>query len=351
MGSVSTGMRRLAAALTTVLLAIAMLGVHLPSASAASWFDDSKWFRSTPAFNTKLICIYTCQLYTLAMSGIAWQGPEGRETEIPKVGERFYIRVYSAVVFPFNVQDSYQMRVLLPTGVTPDIRSDTDVLCAITDTANNTTRSMPGSECQDPVQNGVYQQFPAVALSQGEVAWFFFPVKATRAMSDETAFGVSSDLISNPQNALPDPLWSSMPISVAPAPVAPAPAPTPGPTTPAPTTPGPTTPAPGGSESGGPGQGGPPPGLGVAPTLTGVKASTRNGRVILVWKKASLPVSRYLVQVKRKGKWVKAGKAAGSAKRFSWSKAKRGKRYVFRIAAVTPSGIGPWSSSVRVKVK
>ena len=169
-----------------------------------------------------MICIYTCQLYVGDVRGSSWQGPEGRETQLPKVGASGStsgsIRRSFSLQCPGQLPDADSA----PHRRDPDIRSDTDVLCAITDTSNNTVRNMPGSECQDPVQNGVYQQFPGVALSQGEVAWFFFPVKATRAMTDETAFGVSTDLITNPQNALPDPLWSSMPISVTPAPVTPA---------------------------------------------------------------------------------------------------------------------------------
>ena len=210
----------------------------------------------------------------------------------------------------------------------------------------------------DVARNGVYQQFPGVALSQGEVAWFFFPVKATRAMTDETAFGVSTDLITNPQNALPDPLWSSMPISVTPAPVTPGPGPAPGPgpgPAPAPgpgpgpaPAPGPS-PAPGGGSPGQPGNPQTVPGAAAPPA--GVKASAKSGKVILKWNKSTGAVGGYLIQVLNKGKWVKAGKVAASAKKFAWSKAKRGKRYKFRVAVVTPSGIGPWSSPVRVKVK
>ena len=66
---------RLPAALTAVVLTVALLGLNMPSASAASWFDDSKWFRSTPSFNTKMICIYTCQIYTLGHVRYRLAGP------------------------------------------------------------------------------------------------------------------------------------------------------------------------------------------------------------------------------------------------------------------------------------
>jgi hypothetical protein len=329
-----------------------MLGLHMPTASAASWFDDSQWFRSTPSFNTRMVCDGYCVIYTLAMSDIAWQGPQGRETQIPKVGERFYIRVRTSVVFPYNVTDGYRMRVLLPAGVVPDIRSNDDVLCAITDVHYNDKRAMPANECQDPVQDGLYQRFPAVTLDRAEIAWFFFPVKATMSMTDATGLGVESDLVSNPWTALPDPLWSSMKLTVAPAPPAPQPpAPTPpapsqpAPSQPAPTKPAPTKPAATPAQPGDPGPSSPPP------AKVGVSASSARGVVVVSWQQPASAVTRYEIGVLRKGKWVKAGKASGTAKAFRWRKGKPGKVYRLRVRAVGSTAPGPWSKPVRIRVK
>jgi hypothetical protein len=73
--------------------------------------------------------------------------------------------------------------------------------------------------------------------------------------------------------------------------------------------------------------------------------------VVLKWNKSTAAVTGYLIQVLNKGKWVKAGKVAASAKKFAWSRAKSGKRYKFRVAVITPAGLGPWSAPIRVRVK
>ncbi len=197
-----------------LLSAMAALGLAMgsaagaPAAQAAPLFDQSQWVQGTPGWNSKLICIYTCQTYTIVMNNVSFQGPIGNISAVPKVGERFYLHVYTAVVGPASL-DSYRMQLLLPEGLKTDIRSDTDVVCAITDSDWNPTRTIGPAECQDPVKVGVYEQFPAVALNEGEAISFTVPVVADRTFNQSTTIGLVSDLVTNPSGLLPDPLWAT----------------------------------------------------------------------------------------------------------------------------------------------
>ena len=62
---------------------------------------------------------------------------------------------------------------------------------------------------------------PGVALSQGSRV--VLPGEGDTGHDRRDGLRSPTDLITNPQNALPDPLWSSMPISVTLAPVTPGP--------------------------------------------------------------------------------------------------------------------------------
>lgn len=189
-----------------------------PTLNPTAPFDESQWKQGSLHFNTVFLCIYTCQSYTVAMARVDYQGKPDTHLLTPRVGERFYVHVLTAVVAPFSVSDTYQMQVLLPNGLTPSIQSDTDVQCAITNTSNVQTRLMSASECQDPVQFGLYRQFPPVALAEGEVAHFFFPVVASKAFNGGTdIIQLVANPISNPQTALPDPLVSNNEVFVLPA--------------------------------------------------------------------------------------------------------------------------------------
>lgn len=147
---------------------------------------------------------------------------------MPKVGERFYLHAYTGVIYPFTLNDSYKMSLLLPEGLQVDIRTPNDVQCAITDTSFNQVRLMGPSECQDPVRVGVYDEFPPVYLTEGEVANFFIPVVATRTFNQNAEIGLVADLMTNPAAVLPDPLYATnkkLVVDPAPAGVPQAPAP------------------------------------------------------------------------------------------------------------------------------
>ena len=141
------------------------------------------------------------------------QGPIGNENAVPKVGERFYIHVWTAALdSPFDViTDNYQMKLLLPAGLRADIRTNDDVGCFVSFPNGAFKRYMASNECQDPVKVGVYQQFPAVALGEGETANFWVPVVADRVFTknpDTDTIGLVSSY-SQPSGALPNPLYAT----------------------------------------------------------------------------------------------------------------------------------------------
>ena len=204
--------KRILIVTVATLVAFAIPIVEAPHASAAPIVDPSQWRAGDLSFNTRQYCDGFCLIYTLAMNNVDVQRPQGNPNGYPRVGERFYVHIHTAVVFPLPVDDSYRMDVLLPDGLRMDVRSDTDVMCTITDTAFNDWRSMGPGECLDPVKVGVYWRFPAVALTNNEVANFFFPVVADRTFAagdGQQEIGLVSDLIGNPWTALPDPLYAT----------------------------------------------------------------------------------------------------------------------------------------------
>ena len=126
--------RSLTAAGAVLALATAPIVTALP-AHAAPIVNESQWVQGNLGFNTYFYCMdyLNCFNYSMVGAKVNRWGPIGNESATPRVGERFYIHAYTAIISPFTLNDSYKMRLLLPTGLTPDIRSNTDVQCAITD--------------------------------------------------------------------------------------------------------------------------------------------------------------------------------------------------------------------------
>ncbi len=212
--------RSLTAAGAVLILVTAPI-VTAPSAHASPIVDESQWVQGNLGFNTYFTCIYTCQSYMMVSAKVNRWGPIGNESATPRVGERFYLHSYTAIISPFTLNDSYKMRLLLPTGLTPDVRSDTDVQCAITDLSFNVSRQIGPAECQDPVKVGVQWEFPNVSLSQGEAVSFFVPVVADRTFDGSQKIQLTSDAVNNPYTLLPDPVLSEVNVVVNPAPPAP----------------------------------------------------------------------------------------------------------------------------------
>ncbi len=161
--------RTVAAGLAAAAIAIGTVSAGQPA--TALTINNYGWVQGQYSQNSKMYCDGFCFVYSTAMNNVNFQGPIGNETAVPKVGERFYIHVWTAALdSPFDViSDNYQMQLLLPAGLRPDIRTNDDVGCFVSfpDGSFKRYAIVAPYECQDPVKVGVYQQFPAVALGEG----------------------------------------------------------------------------------------------------------------------------------------------------------------------------------------
>lgn len=299
-------------------------------------FDDALWTKGTTGFNSKMNCLapLNCFIYTVMMNDVSVRGPETAPTARPKVGERFYVRTELALINgPWSPVDTYRTKVILPSGVTPSITAPDDVICAVTWT-NDASVRLPGpSECQDPVQVGVEWVFPAVSLDEstsGQVAQFWFPVVANRPISGDI-IQVTGAAVTNPLTLLPNPIVAEVPLYVdAASQGAPAP-PTP-----------PAAPVPSGTGS-------------TTTPLTGIVAQpVTGGGLGVTWPAATAPgVTGYRVQARlmRTTRWITIGTTKGTVTRLRWKRARRGKRYQVRVAAVIDGTVGAWSQPITLTAK
>lgn len=205
--------RAVAAGIAAAALTAGTVAAVQPA--SALTINNYGWIEGTVGFNQKQYCLdlLNCYSYSTAMNNVNFQGPIGNENAVPKVGERFYIHVWTAALdSPFDViTDNYQMKLLLPAGLRADIRTNDDVGCFVSFPNGAFKRYMASNECQDPVKVGVYQQFPAVALGEGETANFWVPVVADRVFTknpDTDTIGLVSSY-SQPSGALPNPLYAT----------------------------------------------------------------------------------------------------------------------------------------------
>ena len=87
--------------------------------------------------------------------------------------------------------------------------------------------------------------------------------------------------------------------------------------------------------------------------VTGLKAVAKRAKVVLTWRPATangLAVSGYRLTYKLKGtSWKSLTNRTGT--KFVWRKAKAGKVYYFRVAAVNAKGVGPQSTAVKVQAR
>lgn len=206
----------------TGLGALGLVAGSLTVAPPASAVDNVGWNIGPESITSKRFCLdlLNCFDYAPTLARVNFQGPMDSPTGANVAGKRFYLHVMTATLdSPWNIVDSYRMSLLLPEGLKVDIRSNTDVECLLSDLSFNFKRFMTPAECQDPVKSGVYDVFPAVSLSEGEIASFFVPVIADRQLTNPT-IGLVSDLVNNPVTLLPDPMYATnKALVVGPAPV------------------------------------------------------------------------------------------------------------------------------------
>jgi|GEM_PF-3889403 len=188
-----------------------ILGASTTPAAAGPDFTPSHWRDGPPVANYHLVCNGFCINYSAVFAQVSYQGPEAAPTALPKVGQRFYLHLQTAVVYPTTLNDRYQMRLLLPAGMSTAIRSNTDVGCNISDgSTGNFKRYMADFECLDPIKVGLYDQFPFVSVANGEVANFWVPVVSSRKLTGSDSIGMVSSFQSNPLSLLPSPLYATV---------------------------------------------------------------------------------------------------------------------------------------------
>lgn len=312
-------------------IALALMATTVASATQPlAPFDQATWTKGSIGFNQKLNCLslLNCFSYTVMWNTVSVRGPEGNFAARPKVGERFYVRTEMAILNnPFDPIDSYKTRVLLPDGVAPAVTASDDVICAITNTSNVSVRLPGPSECQDPVQMGVMWEFPAVSLNEDNVSQVWFPVVATKPV-DGAVIQMTGQAMTNPLTLLPNPVLSQLALYVDPAtPTAPA----------AP----PSTPVSRGTGS-------------ATTPLTGVVAAPGTGGLGISWPAATAPgVTGYRVQARivKTTRWITVGTTTRAVTKIRWKKAKRGKRYQVRVAAIIGGVVGAWSKPVTVTAR
>lgn len=206
--------------LTAFLAALAALALVAPTAHANAdpLVSESQWHRGSVGFNSFLASVNPWQNGPPA-------GPltfrKSSATVYPRVGQRFYLHSYVADIYPTSAFDGerHRMELLLPAGLVVDIRSVNDVVCTITDSSFNYLRDMAPGECADPIRSGIMWRVPPVLLNKGETANYWIPVRATRAMTAGAAdnLQMTSTMIPNRSNLLPNPVLSQLRLRVNPA--------------------------------------------------------------------------------------------------------------------------------------
>ena len=219
---------RLLAATAVIVSALVAPGGSVPTALAgpSSFHNGTQW----TGLSLSNISAYTQSgfQYPVYYMGVEWQGKSTTPLIAPSVGDVFYVHIYTEVSNWWSA--TYQMRVLMPSGLQLVSPTPTNnVYCEISNLNNVETRLM--SECAAPYMSGGYAMFPAVSSGINERIHFWFPVKATQAMS-----GTAGDMqVGSIQTNAPAQSWPNPPLATTRLWVvsSPSPPPLPPPTAPA----------------------------------------------------------------------------------------------------------------------
>ena len=167
-------MKKLSLSLLTAAVASAgLLAPAVAGASTASWNDG---FQDE---DTIIDCI-TSRPSVGVSANIGWSSPSG---QVPKIGEKFYIRGYAGLVgLPCSGKVAVIPELLAPAGIE---YLDEDVQWDVYHTGDQPVFASGGLDF-DYGQNGGYLMAPTgtsgFTLRQGDIVEFRFPVKATREL-------------------------------------------------------------------------------------------------------------------------------------------------------------------------
>ncbi|WP_299926333.1 Ig-like domain-containing protein [uncultured Nocardioides sp.] len=166
-------MKKLAMSIATTAVAAGLIAPGPAGATAAAWNDG---FQDQ---DTIIDCI-TSTTSVGVSANIGWSSPSG---QVPKVGEKFYIRGYAGLVgLPCSGKVAILPELLAPTGVE---YVDEDVQWDVYHTGEQPSFASGGLDF-DHGANGGYLMAPAgteaFTLRQGDIVEFRFPVRATREL-------------------------------------------------------------------------------------------------------------------------------------------------------------------------
>jgi hypothetical protein len=219
--------RRVVVALSIVATMLSgVLATASPSAAAAPVFNfyDTTWRHGYSSF-VNSTCGTDYYGYSIPcvvfMSRVDVHLANGAT---PKVGQTFMLHLDAAIVAPITLDESIQMRLIMPTGLQPAITTANPLKCIIADISTNT--AIANAPC-GLSKSGIVWQLPSVHLSKGMEVDYFVPVIATKTFAGTAKqdcmsaavihLGVclqsTATIASN--SYLPNPMVSAVPLTVA----------------------------------------------------------------------------------------------------------------------------------------
>ena len=163
----------LLAVLATTVALLGLLAPSSPAHAAAEWQDGKS------DADTIVDCI-TGLPSTGVSANVGWFSPDG---EVPKVGEKFYLRGYIGLVsLPCSGKVAVLPEILVPRGVE---FVDEDVRWDLTEAGDDQVLGTGDLAFDNGVNGGILignADFSPFTLRQGDILEFQFPVRATREL-------------------------------------------------------------------------------------------------------------------------------------------------------------------------
>lgn len=215
------GLGRIGLAAIVLAASLTVAVAPRPAAAApvepANAYEDEGWRIGSVGFYQLSSTIGgTTYWYTHMMNRASYQGPPSAPLRAPRVGEVFYLRLDTTMVFDgFGNWMQYQMDLSLPDGLVPAVSETYPLYCGIIDISGEQTvfkREYPGCMAQ---RFGIYYRFTTVDIYEDEGAMIWVPVTATVPLSGATVQLLSSRTAGD-VNPPVNPLLSQLEVTVDP---------------------------------------------------------------------------------------------------------------------------------------
>jgi hypothetical protein len=180
--------------LAAIVLAASLTVAAAPSPAGAApvepanAYEDEGWrIGSVGFYQLSVTSGGLTYFYTHMMNRASYQGPPSAPLRAPRVGEVFYLRLDTAMVFDgFGDWMQYQMDLSLPDGLVPAVSDTYPLYCGVVDISGDETvykREYPGCSAQ---RFGIYYRFTTIDIYENEGAMIWVPVTATAPLSGAT---------------------------------------------------------------------------------------------------------------------------------------------------------------------